>query len=168
MKVLVAYMTKTGNTRKVAEAIVEEIREEKEIKKIEDVESLEDYDLSFLGFPIHQMGPDKKTAKLIRKHCINGRKIALFITHAGPEDSPNIPPMLEKFKQEARGADLVGFFDCQGELAKGVKRIMYIMPDKKLRMWAKMDNSQGQPDASRIDKARAFARDVMNNFQQSK
>lgn len=168
MKVLVAYLTKTGNTKKIAEAIAEEIRGEKEIKAIDTVDSLEGYDLAFLGFPIHQMGPDKKTVKLLERHCINKRKIALFITHAGPEDNPDIPPMLEKFKQAARGADLVGFFDCQGELAKSVKRIMSIMPDKKLRMWAKMDNSQGQPDASRIEKARAFARDVMNGFRQTK
>jgi len=168
MKILVAYLTKTGNTKKVAEAIYEEIRDEKEIKAIEAVESLEGYDLSFLGFPIHQMGPDKKTEKLLERHCINKRKIALFITHAGPEDSPDIPPMLEKFKQAARDADLVGFFDCQGELAKSVKRIMSIMPNKQFRTWAKMDDSQGQPDASRIDKARAFARDVMRKFHETK
>jgi flavodoxin len=168
VKVLVAYMTKTGNTRKVAEAIFEEIRYEKELKTIETVDSLEGYDLAFLGFPIHQMGPDKKTAKLLEKHCRDGRKVVLFITHAGPEDGPDLPPMLEKFKQAAQGADLVGFFDCQGELAKGVKRIMSIMPNKQFRMWAKMDNSQGQPDKSRIDRARAFARDVMEKFHRTK
>ena len=45
MKVLVAYKSQTGNTRKIAEAIFGEIQEEKEIKRIADVDSLEGYDL---------------------------------------------------------------------------------------------------------------------------
>jgi flavorubredoxin len=110
------------------------------------------------------MGPDKKTAKLLAKHCVNGRKVVLFITHAGPEGAPDLQPMLEKFRQAARGAELIDMFDCQGELAKGIKRIMSILPNAQFRMWAKMDNSQGQPDQTRIDKARAFSRDVMKKL----
>jgi flavodoxin len=164
MKVLVAYLSKTGNTRKVAEAIFEEINEEKEIKRIDEVESIEAYDISFLGFPIHQMGPDKKEAKLMEKHCINGRNVVLFITHAAPEDSPDLPPMLDKFRQAACGANIVDMFDCQGELDKKTKRIMSILPDARLRRWAKLDNSKGQPDEARLDRARAFSRNVMQRL----
>ena len=166
MKILVAYMTKTGNTKKVAEAIFEEIGGEKEIKPIEDVGGIEGYDLAFLGFPIHQMGPDKRTEKLLKKHCASGRKVVLFITHASPEDGPDLPPMLEKFMQAARGAEIVDMFHCQGELAKGIKRFMSIWPNAQFRKWAREDNSQGQPDESRIERARSFAREVMKkNFQ---
>ena len=45
MKVLVAYMSQTGNTKKVAEAIYGAIPQPKEIKRVEDVTSLEGYDL---------------------------------------------------------------------------------------------------------------------------
>jgi menaquinone-dependent protoporphyrinogen IX oxidase len=121
MKVLVAYMSKTGNTKKVAEAIFEEIRDEKEIKAIDEVVSIEAYDIAFLGFPIHQMGPDKKEVKLLEKHCINGRNVVLFITHAAPENNPDLPLMLDKFRQVACGANIVDMFDCQGELAKPSK-----------------------------------------------
>ena len=168
MKLLVAYMTKTGNTKKIAEAIFGELTGDKVIKPIEEVESIEGYDVAFLGFPIHQMGPDKKTTKLLEKHCVNGRKIVLFITHAGPEGASDLQPMLEKFRQAASKAEIFDFFDCQGELAKGVKRIMSIMPNAKFRMWAKMDNSQGQPDQTRIDRAKAFARGVMKKLGEEK
>ena len=161
MKALVAYLSKTGNTKKVAKAIFEEISDEKEIKTIDEVVSIEDYDISFLGFPIHQMGPDKKTAKLLEKHCVNGRNIVLFITHAAPEDSPDLPPMLDKFRQAACGANIVGMLNCQGELAKSIKLIMSIMPNAQLRLWAKQDNSKGQPDESRLERARAFSKNVM-------
>lgn len=165
MKVLVTYMSNTGNTKKVAEAIYEGIEVEKEIKPIDHVESIEDYDISFLGFPIKQCGPDKKTSRLLAKHCVNGRKVVLFITHAAPEDSPDLPAMLDKFMEAAAGADIIDMFDCQGELSKTVKRIMSIMPNADLRRWAREDCSKGQPDQTRINRARAFSRDVMKKVQ---
>jgi flavodoxin len=164
MKVLVAYMSKTGNTKKVAEAIFEEISDEKEIKTIDEVDSIEGYDVAFLGFPIHRMGPDKKAAQLLEKHCVNGRNVVLFMTHAAPEDSQDLPPMLDKFRQAAREANIVDMFDCQGELAKTIKLIMSILPDAQLRSWAKQDNSKGQPDKARLDRAGAFSRDVMKRL----
>jgi flavodoxin len=162
MKVLVAYMSLTGNTKKVAEAIYGEIDCKKEIKPIKEVQDIEAYDLSFLGFPTHGYGPDKKAKAILEKLCKDGRKVALFVTHGAPEDEPEIQEVMAKFKQAAAGAELVGAFDCQGQLAKGVKFIMKISPSKKLRSDARKDNSQGQPDETRLQRARAFARDTIN------
>lgn len=164
MKVLVAYMSKTGNTRKIAEAIYGEIAHEKEIKKIEDVEDIGAYDFAFLGFPMRQLGPDKTAKEFMQKHCRDGRKVALFVTHAAPEGPGELSKWLEGFKQAASGAELVGMFDCQGQLASGVKFMMRLAPNKEFRRWAKMDNSKGQPDAIRVDKAREFARGIMGQL----
>ena len=163
MKVLVAYMSATGNTKKVAEAIYGEIDAEKEIKAVNEVEDIGAYDLSFLGFPTHGYGPDKKAKAALDKLCKDGKKVALFVTHAAPEDEPEVAEYMAKFKQAASGAELVGTFSCQGQLAKGVKFIMKISPNKKLRSDAKRDNSQGQPDAGRLEQARAFARDAVSS-----
>jgi flavodoxin len=168
MKVLVAYMSRTGNTRKVAEAIFEEISDEKEIKPIGKVGSIEGYDIAFLGFPIHAMGPDKKTVELLERHCVNGRNIALFITHMAPEDAQELPTWLDKFRQAASRANIVDVFDCQGQVAKPVKLFMLMAPDAKLRSWAKKDNSKGQPDKARLDRARVFSRNVMKRLHDSK
>ncbi len=165
MKVLVAYMSKTGNTKKIAQAIFEGIDADKEIKTITEVDSTAGYDISFLGFPIQKMGPDKKTVQFLEKHCIKGRKVVLFITHAAPEDSPDLPSMLDKFRQAARGADIVDMFDCQGQLGACIKLIMSICPDAQLRLWAKQDNSKGQPDTTRLDRARLFSRNVMEQLR---
>lgn len=164
MKVLVTYMSNTGNTKKVAEAMFEEIKDEKEIIPIDKIDSIDGYDITFLGFPIKQMGPDKKTRKFLNKHCIEGRDVVLFITHAAPEDAPDLQPMLERFRKEASGANIIDMFDCQGELSKTVKRVMSIMPNADFRKWAKADNSFGQPDETRIERARVFARDVMEKY----
>jgi flavodoxin len=157
-------MSKTGNTRKIAEAMYGEIESEKEIRPIDSLDTIEGYDLVFMGFPIQQMGPDKKATRLMKKHCIDNRKIALFITHAAPEDASDLSPMLDKFRDAASGANIVDMFDCQGELSKSVKRIMSIMPVANLRKWAKEDNSQGQPDETRVNNARAFAKEVVAKF----
>lgn len=164
MKVLVAYMSQTGNTKKVAEAIYEGIDDDKEIKKIDEVDSTEGYEIAFLGFPVHGEGPDKKTVQLLERHCTAGRKVALFTTHASPEDAEELPATLEKFRQAARGAEIVDMFDCQGQLAKAIKTFMSIMPNAKYRRWAKMDNSQGQPDETRLERARAFSKEVMKKL----
>jgi flavodoxin len=81
MKVLVAYRSQTGNTRKVAGAIYGETSAPKEIKRVEEVASLEGYDFAFLGFPIEWFGPGEKAKQFLEKHA-KGKTVALFITHA--------------------------------------------------------------------------------------
>jgi flavodoxin len=161
MRTLVAYMSKTGNTKKVAEAIYEALDCEKEIMPIAQVIDIGGYDLSFLGFPSHRFGPDPETVSLLQKHCQPGRDVALFITHAAPEDEAELAGWLEGFRNAASGANIVGMFDCQGQLAKGIKFIMSILPNREIRAMARWDNSQGQPDAARLDRARAYAREML-------
>jgi len=162
MKVLVAYMSSTGNTKKVAEAIYGEIDCDKEIRPIGEVQDIGAYDLSFLGFPTHAQGPDKKVKEILARHCTNGRNVALFVTHAAPESFSKLSEWMDGFKRAAAGANIVGFFNCQGELAMGAKFLMKISPNKTFRLWARMDDSKGQPDLARLEKARVFARDTMN------
>lgn len=161
MKVLVAYLSRTGRTKKVAEAIYDEIRTEKEIRRIEEVHDIGGYDLSFLGFPTHAFGPDKKEKEILGKLCKEGRNVALFVTHSAPEGVPELRDWMDRFKQAINGANLVGFFDCQGQLAKGVEMIMRLSTKKKIRFFATHHNSQGQPDESRLLRARAFAKETM-------
>jgi flavodoxin len=164
MKALVTYMSKTGNTKKVAEAIFDELACEKEIRPIEDVEDIGSYDLSFLGFPTHRFGPDEKSMELLAKYCRDGRKVALFVTHCSPEDAKELPQWMDKFKDAAAGADVVGFFDCQGQLAKSVEMVLRMSPNKEYRYFAKNHHSYGQPDETRLLRAREFARDTLNHF----
>jgi flavodoxin len=162
----VAYISVTGNTKKVAKAIYEEVPGEKDFMPICDVPDSSVYDLIFLGFPVHQSGPDKKATLRMKQHCVPGRKVALFVTHGALESEPELQGWLAKFKESASGAEIVGFFDCQGEIAMPVKMIMRLSRDKKMRNWAKIDNSKGQPDESRLNKAREFAKEVLEKVGQ--
>lgn len=164
MKVLVAYMSQTGNTKKIAEAIYDAIPQPKEIKRVEDVTSLEGYDLSFLGFPIHGYGPDKK-ARAFLETRVKDRAIALFVTHMAPEGTPLLQEWIQKFRDAAVGANIIGIFDCQGQVSRLIKTFMRLSLRSKERKWARLDSSQGQPDATRLERARTFANEIMNRLK---
>jgi flavodoxin len=161
MKVLIAYMSQTGNTRKVAEAIFQEVQDEKEIKELSELDSLEGYDLAFVGFPIHGFGAPEEAKSFLEKQC-KGKDVALFVTHGAPEDLEDLREWLAKCKEAAAGVNLIGMFDCQGELAQGVIDMLLKSPDPKLRYFGEMGpTTRGQPDAARLERAREFAREIM-------
>ncbi|MDI6831662.1 MAG: flavodoxin family protein [Actinomycetota bacterium] len=161
MKVLVAYFSQTGKTRKVAEAIYESIEGERELKELGEVESLEGYDLSFIGFPIIAFGPAKEGREFLEQKAA-GKKVALFVTHAAPEDQEGIEAWLEKCREAAALSDLMGFFDCQGELSQAIADALLKSDDPRMRSFGeRRGETVGQPDETRLQRARDFAREVM-------
>ena len=165
MKVLVTYMSQTGNTQKVAEAIFGEISDEKEIKKLEDVESLDDFDFAFIGFPLHAFGPAEPAKKFLEAHSA-GKRIALFITHAAPEESEEVKAWLKTSQEAASKADIVNVFDCQGELAQPVIDMLLGSDDPNMRAFGELGPmTKGQPDETRLERARAFARETMEKVK---
>ena len=161
MKVLVTYVSRTGNTKKVAQAIFDQIKGTKEIKELQQVDTLDGNDLSFIGFPVEIYGPAKPAADFLEKHAA-GRKIALFVTHAAPQDSPELPGYLNTCKAAVAQAKLVDIFDCQGELSEQIADFMAKSNDEKLVAWAKQRPSTiGHPDAASLERARRWAKDVM-------
>ena len=161
MKTLVAYFSQSGNTKKVAETIFGVLSGEKEIQEISEIADVSAYSLIFVGFPIQAFGPAKPAAEFLEQHC-QGKRVALFVTHAAPEDSESLKEWLAKCEAAAAGTDLMGMFNCQGELAKDVADFMLNSGDAQLAEWAKeRDTTIGQPDETRLERARAFAREIM-------
>ena len=72
-----------------------------------------------------------------------------------------MPESIQKFCDAASEADILDVFHCQGQLSSIVKTVMRFAPDPQIREWARMDNSRGQPDASRLEKSASFAKQVM-------
>jgi len=165
MRVLVTYFTQTGNTKKIAEAIYGAIAETKEIKELAAVESLESHDLSFIGFPIMAFGPAKPAREFLEAHAA-GRQVALFITHASPEDSERLAEWLAACRQAAASTKLVGVFHCQGELAESIAGLLAQSDDPEIRAFADgRSQTLGQPDEARLEKARVFAREIVEKVK---
>ena len=167
MKVLIAYHSVSGNTKKVAEAIYKEIRADKEMLPLNEVKDLKGYDLSFIGFPIHAYGPSKEAKEFLEKK-VAGKDIALFITHSAAEEEPLVESWLAACKIAASGGNLLGLFHCQGKLAQNVKEMMLGSKDPQLIAWAeRSEETLGQPDAGRLKKAARFAKDMMGKYKKS-
>ena len=165
MKIIIAYMSETGRTKKIAEAIFQEIQEEKEIKELKEVDDLEGYDFAFVGFPMHGFGAPEEAKSFLEKFCM-GKKIALFVTHGAPEHSGELQPWLEKCKEAAVGANVLDMFNCQGELAQYVIDELLKSDDPRIRSYGEGGPStRGQPDATRVERARVFAREIMERIK---
>ena len=90
-KVLVAYFSATGTTKKVAEKLAKatggnlfEIKPQVEYTSIENVvENIDDYDTVFVGFPVWWYIPPRIIQTFIEKHNLSGKKIITFATLGG-------------------------------------------------------------------------------------
>jgi hypothetical protein len=70
---------------------------------------------------------------------------------------------IQKFRDAAVGANIVGVFDCQGEIHGLMKIIARFHRDPHVR--ASVGLSRGQPDAARLERARTFANETMNRLK---
>jgi flavodoxin len=161
MKTLVTYFSQTGKTKLVAETIYGAITGDKEIKEFDQVGSLDGYDLAFIGFPIIAFGPAPQGKEFLAKFAA-GAKVALFITHASPEKQEGLDQWLDKCREAAVGADLVGIFDCMGELSEQVADFLVKSNDPVMRSFGeRRGETLGQPDETRLQRAREFAQEIM-------
>lgn len=166
MKYLVTYYSKTGNTRKVAEAIFETLPGDKQIMPVDMVENLNGFDLVFVGFPVMQFGPPPVIKNLVKK-VGEGVRTALFITHAIPlqSDDPLQQAMLQRELEKCRSGftkSEVGLFHCQGELAQETADELIAMNIPMLAEFARLRKQTiGHPDPGELDQARAFAKNII-------
>jgi flavodoxin len=164
VKTLVAYFSQTGKTKLVADAIYESIEGEKELKELSEIESLDGYDLSFIGFPIIAFGPAKEGKDFLEQKAA-GKKVALFITHAAPEDQEGVDAWLDKCREAAASAELVGFFDCMGELSEAIANALLKSDNPMMKSFGeRRSETLGQPDEARLQRARDFARETMGKI----
>jgi flavodoxin len=161
---IVTYYSRTGNTKKVAEAIYNALPGDKKLMPIDRVESLDGIDLAFIGFPVMQFGVPAEARNFIAEHA-SGKKIALFVTHAMPSESddPVQKAMLEKELQKCRSvcpkSELAGLFHCQGELARIYADELLASNIPMLMEFAAMQPlTAGHPDPAELEQAAGFAK----------
>lgn len=161
MNVLVTYMTVTGNTKKVAEAIYGEVKGKKDIKPMKEVSSLDGYDLAFIGFPVMRFGPPDE-AKAFIERAAKGKKVALFVTHAMFSSMEPLKGVLAKCREAASCAQVVGLFECQGELSEAVAKSLMNTSNPEMQRFGQMrPMTVGHPDAADLQKAKGFADEMM-------
>lgn len=155
-KVLVAYISWTGNTKKVAEAIFESLEGDTTIASMDKIHSLDEYQLIFIGFPVHSHSVPIKTEEFIKK-LPSGKKIAFFSTHGSLTGSRLSREALEHASILASNARILGTFTCRGKVSLQAMEVLSKSPEHKA--WVEMAASaQTHPDESDLEDARSFAK----------
>ena len=134
--VAVLVDSRGGNTRKVANAIAEELG-----VKAENVPaSLPDATILFLGSGTYGGKPGEAMIKFLESGNFSGRSVAIFSTSGGVAGAEKmISAMTDPLRQ--RGATILGAYQCRGKT--------FIV-------------NWGHPDRQDLENAKKFARDMLS------
>jgi flavodoxin len=138
----VVYFSRSGNTRKVAEIIAEELGVT--AKDVKTAGILPPDAFIFLGSGCYGAVLANGLVKFMEDNRFNGRKIALFTTSAFGSLSELA---LMKKQITNKGADIIDSFSCYGQLLLAKK---------------------GHPTQKELDNARKYARRVALNLAPKK
>jgi len=144
MKQLVVYSSKGGNTKKLAEAAFSRLAEDKDIKAVAEAPDPSGYDAVVVGFWFHGGQPDQEIHEYLNK-CGKAGKLFLLASHGAATDSDHVKIGMNKARELATGANIVGTFSCQGEVPE---KIMETAANKDPQPpWLKdADSAKGHPD----------------------
>ena len=181
MKILVTFFTKTGNTKKIAEAIHEITSQNndstlKNFKNLK-IKELNNYDLVFLGSACHHADLAPPVLRFIRKIPISPVfKLAGFVTHSTypPEGSERHAELFEQWAgkcektferlQNEKGINYKGFFRCMGVPSKPIEMFIHskiITGDEEWKEY--MEEVVKHPDEADIENAKIFAKNVLDS-----
>ena len=115
-KVIVVYESKYGNTKLVAETIIEGMKEVKgiepvlsELKEV-DLNKIPDYDAILVGSPNHFGGPTRGVKKFIDKLGklnLKGKLVAVFDTYIKGDFEKAVRKMEKRINEKVPGLKLV-------------------------------------------------------------
>lgn len=109
-RVIVVYDSQYGNTERVAETIVEGMRDAGEIEtyltnvKDVDVDTIANYDAILLGSPNHAGGPTRSIRKFIDRLSnlpLAGKEFAVFDTYMGKDVEKAVTKMEQQMREKA-------------------------------------------------------------------
>ena len=116
VKVFVVYDTKHGNTKLVAENIIDGLEDvegiETAISDIEkvDLDNIPDFNLVLIGSPNHMGGPVRGITKFIDtlgKLELEGKRVAVFDTYMGGSFNKAVQKMEKRIIEKAPGLELI-------------------------------------------------------------
>jgi len=158
-KTLVAYFTRTGNTKTVAEAIFDAVPGDRTILPLKEAADLGPYGLIFIGFPV-QSHSVPYPVEVFLKGVPAGKKVALFSTHGSVTGSKLSREAIEYASTLVAQAKIIGTFSCRGKVSLQALEILSKSPEHEA--WADMAASAAtHPDEHDLAEARAFARWVL-------
>lgn len=146
MKSLVVYSSKSGNTRKLAEAVYGYLSGEKEIAAVADAPDPAGYSFVAVGFWLKGGQPDPDSQAFLAR-LQEGQNVYLFATHAAAVGSEHVKNAMKKARELAAKTYVKATFSCPGEVdAKTLETAAQKNPQP---VWlADAPAAKGHPDAN--------------------
>ena len=124
MNILVVYSSKTGNTKRVAEAIAEELGVPS--YSVKEAPSIDGYDLILTGYWVDRGGPNAEMKTYLSN--LTAKRVALFATLGANPDTPHAKGSLDAGRTLLpAGTECVGAFICQGKVDPALVEMMKSM-----------------------------------------
>ncbi|MBN1830081.1 MAG: hypothetical protein JW884_13200 [Deltaproteobacteria bacterium] len=159
MKVLVAYFSKTGNTKKVAQAIHDTLDVPTDMLSFDDVSFPDEYDLIFCGFPVHAHSVPPRVQTFISRLPKN-KKVALFSTHGSRRNNQMARAAVEHAASLAIGRTVLGAFACRGQVDHAL--LDELTHKQEHEAWCNEARSaDGHPNKGDLADAADFARLIL-------
>jgi len=180
MNVLVTCFSLSGNTKKIADSILEELEslsidaQHKELSKISPA-TFNEYDLVFLGSACHDADLAEPVIHILQDMADKPTfKLAGFVTHAAsmPKEDTRIieyyeqwagrcPETFERISKE-KEIEFLGYFHCQGNTSPPIAEFIHreIIPDEEEwnNFYTEMIHHPNDVD---LEDARQFTREIL-------
>ncbi len=161
MKTLTAYLSETGNTKKLAEEIFNTLNGEKELCEISKVNSVKGYDIVFVGFPINGFEPVEGARNFLAQ-LPQKQNIVLFATHAVATDSTIGIKQVKNFEKYTEHLNVLGQFTCMGELSEAMAEVLLKSDNPEYQYFGKLrPETIGHPNQDEIDALKKFVKETI-------
>ncbi len=168
MSLLVVYSSRTGNTRKIAEAAQEVLPDDVVLVPVAEAPAPNGHDAVAVGYWVDRGRPDPKALKYMES--LNGAKVAAFGTLGADPNSPHAEDVLKHTEELLQNNELLGQFLCQGKVDPAVVETMKRSGRHPMTP-ERMDNlreASKHPDNTDLKNARDFFRDVFEKISGGK
>lgn len=147
MKTLLVYSSKTGNSKKLADTMFDNLTGEKEIFSVEDAPDPDGYDLIAVAFWFQAGKPDPKTQEYLAK--ITSQKVVLAATHGAAKNSAHSQNGMKFAADLIPNAQVVATYSCQGEVNPEFMKKAAAKPEPPPWL-SDAETAKGHPDATDI------------------
>jgi len=153
MKAAVIYSTKTGNTKKIAEAVLGAMPAGTELFDVKEAPPPDGFDLIAMGFWVDKGVADESAASYMK--TITGKKVFSFFTLGAFPDSAHAEECVKKSEEQyGGGCEVIGTFRCQGaidpKLIEWMKKLPADHPhapdEERRTRWAEAAKHPNQAD----------------------
>lgn len=168
MNIAIIYSSNTGNTKKIAETIKEELKNENIVYFGNAVAEVPSADIYVIGSWTDKGNASKEILEFITR--IKNSKIAYFGTAGYGGSKEYYETLFERVKANIDSSNqILGYFYCQGKMPmqvrdRYVKMITENPEDAKLQVSIKnFDEALSHPDNLDLENTRNWIKEIMEN-----